>query len=45
MHDHETCERLIAAAMRTNQHGRAEYLSVRCDREHGDLTGETQETA
>lgn len=40
MHDHETCERLIAAAMRTGNTGRAEYLSGRCDREHGDLSNE-----
>ena len=42
MHDHHLCEQLIAAAIRTNNTGRAEYLSTRCDREHGDLTDEQQ---
>lgn len=38
MHDHETCEQLMDAAARANQTGRLEYLSWRCDRNHGDLT-------
>ena len=42
MHDHRYCEQQIAAAIRTNNTGRAEYLSTRCDREHGDLTDEQQ---
>lgn len=32
----------MTAAIRTNNTGRAEYLSARCDREHGDLTDEQQ---
>jgi hypothetical protein len=38
VHDHETCEQLMAAANRSGNHGRAEYLAMRCDRAHGQLT-------
>ena len=40
--DHAMCEQMIAAAMRTGNSGRAEYLSNRCDRAHGDLTASEQ---
>ena len=45
MHDHATCEQLIAAAMRTGNNGRAEYLSIRCDRMHGQLDETTTRAA
>lgn len=35
MHDHETCEQLMAAANRTGNYGRLEYLTARCDATHG----------
>ena len=41
MHPHTHCEQQIAAATRTGNTGRAEYLAARCDREHGDLTAPT----
>lgn len=41
MHDHTTCEQLMAAAMRSGNNGRAEYLSTRCDRMHGQLDNPT----
>lgn len=37
MHDHETCEQLMAAARRTGHMGRLEYLAIRCDMTHGRL--------
>lgn len=40
--DHAACEQMIAAAIRTGNTGRAEYLSNRCDRAHGDLTASEQ---
>lgn len=40
MHDHETCDRLMAEAMRKGSEGkgRLEYLAKRCDHMHGHLT-------
>ena len=38
MIDHDECETAIAEAMRYGRNGWAEYLSTRCDRQHGHLS-------
>ena len=38
MRDHDDCEDAINAALARGNDGLAEYLSTRCDREHGDMT-------
>lgn len=43
MHDHATCEQLMANAARAGKTGRLEYLAARCDKHHGQLDPDPEE--